>query len=130
LKTDLDALVKHLEELRVCAQKCNDDGAGPIAVEAELTALRHILDASKRDKKETMLLSRHVCPCIFWLIASWAGGLYLVNTYALVLASSLSNTRACDTHGLMRVWHAGKARFCRAATHALHMQAAYCGRKG
>jgi hypothetical protein len=28
-------LIKHLEELRVCAQKCVDDGAGPIAVEAK-----------------------------------------------------------------------------------------------
>ena len=45
LKTELDALVKHLEELRICAGKCNEDGAGPIAVEAELVALRHILDA-------------------------------------------------------------------------------------
>jgi len=33
---EIDALIKHLEELRICAQKCNDDGAGPIAVEAEL----------------------------------------------------------------------------------------------
>jgi hypothetical protein len=60
LKTDLDALVKHLEELRICAGKCNDDGAGPIAVEAELVALRHILDACKRDKKEPLILPRHV----------------------------------------------------------------------
>jgi len=60
LKMEMDALIKHLEELRVCAQKCNDDGAGPIAVEAELVALRHILDACKRDKKETLIMPRHV----------------------------------------------------------------------
>jgi len=60
LKTETEALIKHLEELRVCAQKCMDDGAVTIALEAELTALRHVLDACKRDKKDELLLQRHL----------------------------------------------------------------------
>ncbi len=60
LKTDVDALIKHLEELRICAQRCVDDGTHIVAVEAELTALRHVMDACKRDKKEELLLARHV----------------------------------------------------------------------
>eukprot|EP00961_Rhodomonas_salina_P003426 47643-Rhodomonas_salina.1 len=37
-----------------------DDGAVTIALEAELTALRHVLDACKRDKKDELLLQRHL----------------------------------------------------------------------
>ena len=60
--SQVEALVKHLEELSICANKCHADGASVVAMEAELTALRHCLDACKRDKKDELLLPRHVKP--------------------------------------------------------------------
>lgn len=60
LKTDNEALLKHLEELRVCAQQCINDSAPSIAIEAEMTALGHVLEAIKRDKKEDLLVKRHI----------------------------------------------------------------------
>ena len=120
---ELDALIKHLEELRVCAQKCNDDGAGPIAVEAELVnpifsqKLEHIYF-----RKASLTLS-HAC-------ATLSKCAYYEKS------ESEWNLAGCSSShfGRLQARQEGadhpaspcEAWFCCAAAHVDHMQAAHC----